>query len=85
MLTSVRGCICNSEAGPGRQLYELSVMSQVSNGFSGLMRSQLVLLIVGLTVVLVVAGVILPAVWSGKKTRRTAALDVLDRLLRWRR
>jgi hypothetical protein len=60
-------------------------MSQVSNGFSGLMRSQLVLLIVGLTVVLVVAGVILPAVWSGKKTRRTAALDVLDRLLRWRR
>jgi hypothetical protein len=30
-------------------------------------------------------GVIFPAVWAGKKTRRTAALDVLDWSLRWRR
>jgi hypothetical protein len=69
---NARGC---------RQLYELSVISQVSKA----LRSQAVLLIVGLLVVLMVAGVILPAVWSAKKTRRTAALDVLDRLLRWRR
>ncbi len=85
MLNSVRGCICNGEGGGGRQLYELSVMSQVSNGFSGLVRSQAALLILGVLVVLVVAGVILPAVWSRKRARRTAALNVLDRLLRWRR
>ena len=85
MLNSVRGCICNGEGGGGRQLYELSVMSQVSSGFSGLVRSQATMLILGLLVVLVVAAVILPAVWSRKRARRTAALDVLDRLLRWRR
>ena len=32
VLTSVRGCICNGEAGGSRQLYELSMMAQVSNG-----------------------------------------------------
>jgi hypothetical protein len=31
-----------------------------------------------------VAVVVLTAVWSGDKERRKAALDVLDRLLRWR-
>ena len=81
MLTSVRGCTHNFEAGGSRQLYELSMMSQVSN----VLRNQAVLLILGLVIVLVIGGVIFPAVWSGKKTRRTAALDVLDRLLRWRR
>jgi hypothetical protein len=49
------------------------------------MRNQAVLLIVGLVIILVIGGVVLPAVWSGKKARRTAALDVLDRILRWRR
>jgi FtsZ-interacting cell division protein ZipA len=44
-----------------------------------------VLVILILVIVLVIGGVIFPAVWSSKKTRRTAALDVLDRLLRWRR
>jgi hypothetical protein len=38
-----------------------------------------------LVIVLVIGGVIFPAVWSRKKARRTAALDVLDRILRWRR
>jgi hypothetical protein len=33
----------------------------------------------------VIGGVIFPAVRSRKKTRRTAALDVLDRILWWRR
>src|SRR5690348_15698358 len=33
----------------------------------------------------VIGGVIFPAVWSRNKTRRTAALDVLDGILRWRR
>ena len=85
MLNSVRGCACSGEAGGFRQLCELSVIAQVNNGFSGLVRSQVALLILGLLAVLVVGGVIMPAVWSNKKTRRTAALDVLDRLLRWRR
>jgi hypothetical protein len=71
----------NLEAGGCRQLYELSVISQVSN----VLRNHGALLIVGVIIVLVIVGVIFPAVWSGKRTRRTAALDVLDRILRWRR
>ena len=82
MLTSVRGCIFNGEGEGSRKLCELSVMAQVSNG---LMRNQIALAIIGLVIVLVIAGVIFPAVWSRKRARRTAALDVLDRLLRWRR
>ena len=42
-------------------------------------------MVLALIVMLMVMGVILPAVWPGKKTRRMAALDVTDRLLRWRR
>jgi len=76
VLISVRGCSDNN-AGGCRQLYELSVISQVSN----VLRNHAALLII----VLVIGGVIFPAVWSRKKTRRTAALDVLDRILRWRR
>jgi hypothetical protein len=85
VLTSVRGCTHIFEAGRPRQLYELSMMAQVSNGISGVPRNQVVLLIIGLVIILVIGGVIFPAVWSSKKTRRTAALDVLDRILRWRR
>jgi hypothetical protein len=57
-------------------------MAQVSNG---LVRNQTVLLIIGLVVILVIGGVLLPDVWSSKRARRTAALAVLDRILRWRR
>ncbi len=64
-----------------RHLYELSVVSQVSN----VLTNHGALLILGLVVILVIGGVIFPAVWSRKKTRRTAALDVLDRILRWKR
>lgn len=85
MLTSVRGCICNGEVGGSRQLYELSMMAQASNGLPGLARNQAVLLIVGLAIVLVIGGVIFPAVWSRKRTRRAAALAVLDRIVRWSR
>jgi hypothetical protein len=69
---TARGC---------RQLYGLSVISQAGN----VLRNHDALLILGLVAVLMIGGVILPAVWSRKKPRRTAALDVLDRLLRWRR
>ena len=85
MLTSVREYICNGEAGGSRQIYELSIMAQVSNGLSGLLRSQGVLLVLVLLIVLVIVGVMYPAVWSRRRTRRTAALDVLDRLLPWKR
>jgi hypothetical protein len=77
---SVRGCT-DKTAGGCRQLYELSVISQVND----VLRNHGALLILGLVVALVIGGVIFPAVWSRKKTRRTAALDVLDRILRWRR
>jgi threonine/homoserine/homoserine lactone efflux protein len=80
MFISVRGCSVKT-AGGCRQLYGLSVISQVSN----VLRNHAALVIIALVVVLVIGGVIFPAVWSGKKTRRTAALDVLDRILRWRR
>jgi len=77
---SVRGCT-DKTAGGCRKLYELSVISQVSN----VLRNHGALLILGLVVILVIGGVIFPAVWSRKKPRRTAALDVLDRILRWKR
>ena len=85
MLNSVRGCICNGEAGGSRQVYRLSVIAQASRDIPDLLRNQAVLVILILVIVLVIGGVIFPAVWSSKKTRRTAALDVLDRLLRWKR
>jgi hypothetical protein len=78
---SVRGCTVKTHAGGCRQLYELSVISQVSN----VLKNHGTLLILGLLIALVMGGVIFPAVWSRRKTRRTAALDVLDRILRWRR
>jgi hypothetical protein len=58
------------------------VVAQVSGN---LLRNQAVLVILGLVIIVVIGGVVLPAVWSGKKTRRSAALDVLDRILRWKR
>ena len=58
---------------------------QVSNSLPGLLNNQAVLVIIVLVIVLVIGGVIFPAVWSRKRTRRTAALAVLDRLLRWKR
>ena len=81
MFMSVRGCTDIPEAGGCRQLYELSVISQVSN----VLRNHAALLVIVLVIVLVIGGVIFPAVWSRRKTRRTAALDVLDRILRWKR
>jgi hypothetical protein len=81
VLNSVRGCICNSEAGGSRQVYRLSVLAQASRDIPDLLRNQAVLVII----ILVIGGVIFPAVWSRKGPRRAAALDVLDRLLRWRR
>jgi hypothetical protein len=59
-------------------------MAQVGNG---LLRNQAALLILVLLIVLVIGGVIFPAVWSRKRTRGTAPLaDYAARLLlgfRW--
>jgi hypothetical protein len=60
-------------------------MAQVSNGATQLLKNHAGLLISCLLVILLIGGVVFPAVWSRKKTRRTAALDVLDRFLRWKR
>ena len=57
MLTSVRGCTHNLEAGGSRKLCELSVMAQVGNG---LLRNQIAMVILGLVIVLVIGGVIFP-------------------------
>jgi hypothetical protein len=83
MLNSLRGCVCNSEVGDSRQLYKLGVTTQLSKDLPGLLGSRAVLA-VGLLGLLLVVGVILPAVWSRERTRRAAALKVLERLLRWR-
>ena len=80
MLISVRGCT-DKTAGGCRQLYKLSVIFQASNA----LRNHVALLILVLVIIVVIGGVMLPAVWSSKRTRRTAALAVLDRILRWRR
>jgi len=47
--------------------------------------SQDLVWVLGLALILVSALVIFPAVWSGDKDRRKAALDVLDRITRRRR
>ncbi|KOV90519.1 MULTISPECIES: hypothetical protein [unclassified Streptomyces] len=53
------------------------------------LAAQLPVLLAALVFLAVYAGVVLPAVWSRRPARRTAALRVLDRLLgalrRWRR
>jgi len=64
VLTSVRGCTHNLEAGGSRKLCELSVMAQVGNG---LLRNQIAMVILGLVIVLVIGGVILPVIWSSKR------------------
>ena len=81
MFISLRGNADIPESGGGRQLFELSVMSHVS----GVLGNHGVLAVLALVAILMITGMIYPAVWSGKKARRTAALEVLDRLLRWRR
>jgi hypothetical protein len=68
VLNSVRGCICNGEAGGSRQVYRLSAIAQASRDIPDLLRNQAVLVILILVIVLVIGGVIFPAVWSSKKT-----------------
>ena len=85
MFTTLRGCIYSSEVRGSRPVATLPVIAQVSRGVPELLKSQTALLVLALLIVLLVGGVIFPAVWSRDRARRTAALKVLDRLLRWRR
>lgn len=69
---------------PGADFW-LNALPQVSSAISHTMTSQDMFLIVLAVVVLLAALVVYPAVWSKKTFRRKAALDVLERFLRWRR
>ena len=83
MVSSVRECLGACQAGRTRTEFKLSALPQVSGAISHAVSGQDAFVIV-LLVLAVVAAVVLTAVWSGDKDRRQAALDVLDRLIRWR-
>lgn len=59
-------------------MFALPVLGQIA-GHTGIVAA-----FVGGAVVLLILGVVFPAVWSRKSTRRKAAADVIDRLLRRR-
>jgi hypothetical protein len=83
MVSSVRECICACQAGcPGTE-FRLSALPQASGTLSRNLSGQDVFVIVLLALILV-AAVVLTAVWSGDKERRKDALAVLDRIMRWR-
>jgi hypothetical protein len=82
MVSSLRACFCACQAGCPRTDFKLSALPQVSGAISRSMSGQDVALIV-VTVLVLVAAVVLTAIWAGSD-RRKAAFDVLDRLLPWR-
>jgi hypothetical protein len=83
MVSSVRDCICACQAGCPRTEFVLSALPQVGGTLSRNLSGQDVALIVAVVLVLV-AAVVLTAIWADSD-RRKAAFDVLDRLLPWRR
>jgi len=66
-----------------RTEFKISALLQ-TNGTLGHVLSGQELFVVVLLALAVAAAVVLTAVWSRDKDRRQAALDVLDRLIRWR-
>ena len=83
MASSVRECIPACQAGYPRRGFKLSALPQASGVLSHNLSGQDMFVIL-LLVLALVAAVALTAVWSGDKDRRQAALDVLDRIIRWR-
>lgn len=75
MVSSVRECICACQAGCSRTQFRMSALPQVSGTLSHNLRGQDVFVIV-LLVLILVAAVVLTAVWSGDKARRKDALAV---------
>lgn len=83
MVSSVRECICACQAVCPRRQFQISALPQVGNVVSRSLSGQ-DMFVIALLVLVLVAAVVLTAVWSGDKDRRQAALDVLDRIIRWR-
>jgi hypothetical protein len=77
------------EKAPSRQAkshttgFQLGALSLVSNTVIHGVPNQGVTWIAVVVLILVLV-VVVPAVWSGKRYRRKAGLDVLDRIVRWR-
>ena len=83
MVSSVRECICACQAGCPYTEFKLSALPQVTGTIGRALSCQDVFVIV-LLVLALLAAVVLTAIWSRDKDRRKAALDVLDRMIRWR-
>jgi hypothetical protein len=72
-------------AGPSaNRLGQLALLAQAKTAINKIAGGQWTLALVVLIAVLLIVGVLWPAIWSQKPSRRKAALAVLDRLLRWR-
>ena len=69
-------------AAPGRRLCQLAIVAQAGPAVRA--DGYVALAVAAVLLVVLVGGVVLPAVWSAKPTRRKAALAVLDRIIRWR-
>lgn len=72
------------EKGSPCRAYQLGALALASGPVSDVTGSPYVLLGLALLLALVTGLVIVPAIWSRRAARRKAALDVLDRLLRWK-
>lgn len=83
MSASVREHASACPAGSPNADPRLSALPQASEMMSHALAGQDAFVVV-LLVVLLMATVVLTAIWSADKDRRKAALDVLDRLIRWR-
>jgi hypothetical protein len=84
MPSSVRDPVSACQAGYSRTEFRLSTLPQVSDSVTHTLSSQGAFWLAVLSLALFAVLVVFPAVWSRKPARRKAALDVLDRLIRWR-
>ena len=83
MASSVRECLGPRQAGCPRTEFKLSALPQVSGTLGHALSGQDVFVILLLALALV-ATIVFTALWSSDKDRRKNALDVLDRITRWR-
>jgi hypothetical protein len=82
MVSSVRECLCACQAGCSRTELKLSALPQVSSALSRNLNGQDVF-VIALLVLVLVAAVVLTALW-GKPARRRDALALFDRIIPWR-
>jgi hypothetical protein len=81
MVSSVRDCICTCQAGCPRTQFRLIALLHAGASLKHVVASQGVLLVVVLSLILLAALVVFPAVWSSDKERRKAAFAVLKLLI----